>query len=131
LALSGVVLVAWIAVGAVSLADRGRRWVEAGETARVLAAELYALLPAPPSGSTVLVYDVPRMQHPTFVPGNTGPYVFINGFDWAMRLAHGWPADVLMPDHPELYPEDHPVPVTDVVLNFEVVDGHIVPRTAD
>jgi hypothetical protein len=127
LVLAGVVLLAWLSAGPVTLADRGRRWVASAEAARVLAADLYALLPAPAPGTQVLVYDVPRMQPPLFPPGNTGPYMYMNGMGWAMRVRYGWPADVALPTHPEL----HEVPDSSVVIEFEVVDGHVVPRTTD
>jgi hypothetical protein len=127
LAMAGLLLVAWVGAGAVTLADRGRRWVESAETARTLAADLYALVPAPASGTQVLVYGVPRMQQPTFPPGNTGPYVYMNGMEWAMRVAYGWRGDVALPRDPVGYQ----TPPGSVVLEFEVVDGHIVPRHGD
>jgi hypothetical protein len=131
LAAAGAALVLWVAIGAVSLADRGRRWVEASELAWQIATELNELMPSPTAGNTVLVYDVPRMLRPTILPGNTGPYVYVNGLEWAMRLAYGWPDDLAVPDHPELYPPEYPVPTQGYVFTFRVVDGHVVPVAAE
>lgn len=121
-ALAGVVLVVWICAGAVTLADRGRRWVASAEHSRVLAAELNALVSSPAPGTQVLVYDVPRMQRPLFPPGNTGPYEYMNGMEWAMRLSYGWPADVALPRDPTTYQP----PAGSIVLEFDVVNGHVV-----
>jgi hypothetical protein len=93
----------------------------------VLAADLYALLPDPAPGTQVLVYVVPRMQPPLYPPGNTGPYMYMNGMEWAMRMRYGWPSNVALPTFPDHYQ------VTDAgpVHVFDVVDGHIVPRATD
>lgn len=125
LAVVGVVVVAWLAAGPVTVADRGRRWVAAAESARILAADLYALLPAPASGTQVLVHDVPRMQPPLYPPGNTGPYMYMNGMEWAMRLRYGWPGDVAVPAHIPYYTVDPDRPL----VEFQFVDGHIVPKS--
>jgi hypothetical protein len=121
---AGLAAVGWVGLGAWTLNDRGGRWVEAGDLARRLTAELNSQV-TPSPGLTVIVYEAPRFLKPIFPPGNTGPYVFLNGMEWAMRLVYGWPPDVYVPARPET----RPLPTGPVVV-FRVVDGHVVPESS-
>lgn len=88
---------AWLGSGVLAMYQRGDRWVAAGERALVLAEGVNALVPDPQPGTIVIVYEQPHSLSPTFPPGNTGPYIYLNGMQAQMRVLYGWPTTVLVP----------------------------------
>ena len=120
-ALVGVLLVVWLAQGGVTLFERGQRWVAAGDRALQLARAVNEVVPAPAPGTVVLLYGMPRFLDPIFPPGNTGPYVFLNGMASAMRLLYGWEG-VLVPPAPETYsPQSNPRPLVYLQVSGDAV----------
>ena len=119
-------LVGWIGLSALTVFDRGQRWVAAGERALVLAAGVHALVPDPSPGSIVLVYGQPHSLRPIFPPGNTGPYVFLNGMQAAMRVLYDWPDSVLVPRRAEQYTP----PVGANLIRLRIIDDEVVLEPA-
>ncbi|HXJ81430.1 MAG TPA: hypothetical protein VMS64_22465 [Candidatus Methylomirabilis sp.] len=85
----GIGLIAWLGVGAYMIRQRGFLWAEAGRLAERIVDETVALEPSLPEGATVCVSGIPDSYVPGIPPGNTGPYVFRNGFVSALRLRYG------------------------------------------
>ncbi|MBA2570656.1 MAG: hypothetical protein H0V04_05690 [Chloroflexi bacterium] len=83
-----VVVIAWIALGAVSLSRRGEAWTAAGSRARAIVEQTVALHPDPPPGATLVFAGVPHSLEPSFPPGNTGPYLYNNGLFAALWLRY-------------------------------------------
>lgn len=80
--------VAWIAAGLWMLFNRGQLWIGAGEQAASVVSEVHALVPDPPRDAVFIFRNVPDETSPAIPPGNTGPYVFHNGLDSAIRLEY-------------------------------------------
>jgi hypothetical protein len=112
-----VLVVLWIGLGAWTVLERGQRWVAAGERAKVLAAGVDALVPDPQPGLFVIVAGQPHSLRPVFPPGNTGPYVFLNGMEWMMRSVYSWPASVRLPS-----PRENTSPPSDAQVIYLYID---------
>jgi hypothetical protein len=84
-----VVLAAWFALGLPMLSERGRLYVRAGERAEAILAAIAAAVPDPPPGATLVLRGVPVIHVPQIAPGNTGPFLFNNGLESAVRLRLG------------------------------------------
>jgi hypothetical protein len=85
---AGVVLI-WLAVGAPMLVYRGHLWGLAGARAQEIIERTVSLLPDPPPNATIIFQGVPDSYSPHVPPGNTGPYLFRNGFESALRIRYG------------------------------------------
>lgn len=89
IAVAALAIAAWLAVGPVSLAARGRLWVRAGDQARRILDETVRLVPEPPRRA-VLVFTGPLESYVERIPpGNTGPYLFRHGLGAAIRMRYG------------------------------------------
>ena len=82
------IVAAWIAAGMWMLVNRGQLNIGAGEQAASIVREVHALVPDPPRGAVFIFGNVPVWASPTIPPGNTGPYLFNNGLDSAIRLEY-------------------------------------------
>ncbi|MEO7117941.1 MAG: hypothetical protein ABIZ34_03100 [Candidatus Limnocylindrales bacterium] len=87
--LLATVFTGWVALSAAGLAGRASGYQAAGERAAAILDGVVAQVRQVPPGTTVLVNGVPRMDDPLFPPGNTGPYVFLNGLGPAVRIVLG------------------------------------------
>jgi hypothetical protein len=81
--------VAWLLTGAAMIHGRAERWAQAAVVAQRIVDRIYDLQPAIPAGSTLCVAGVPDSLLPEIAPGNTGPYVFRNGFPSAVYHRYG------------------------------------------
>lgn len=85
---AAVAVIAWIALGALTLSRRGEAWTAAGARARSIVEQTVALHPDPPRGATLVFSGVPHSLEPDFPPGNSGPFVFHNGLFAALWLRY-------------------------------------------
>lgn len=115
------VLVAWMASGLWMLYGRGQLWIKAGDQADAIVGSIHALAPNPPPNSVFIVLDVPDETSPAIPPGNTGPYVFHNGLEWAIGLAYG------RNDITVQVVRGGSAPTPAGALVFDVRDGSVVP----
>lgn len=88
-ALLGFAGAAWLALGAVTLVDRGGRWVDAGQQALAIIRSLSPYVQAAAPRTVLAVQNVPHISDRPIPPGNTGPYVFHNGLPQAVDLLLG------------------------------------------
>ncbi len=91
LAAGATVVAAWLAIGPVALAERGRLWAAAGAQARAIVEATVRLVPDPPPRATIVFSGPLDSYAVTIPPGNTGPYLFRTGIGAALRLAYGRP----------------------------------------
>lgn len=83
------VLFIWLGTGAEMLRRRGQLWDRAGREASAIVESTYRLVPEPPGNAMFIFSDVPDSYSPSIPPGNTGPYLFRNGLDAALRIRYG------------------------------------------
>lgn len=82
------IAVLWVGAGIPMLWSRGELWDKAGKQAEAVIERTYALVPNPPPNATFLISNVPDSYSPAIPPGNTGPYLFRNGLDSALRMRY-------------------------------------------
>jgi len=86
----GVVsLLLWVGAGIHMLEVRAGGWIRAGNAATLIVDNVFARVPDAPHGVLLQIDDVPDSVQPVFPPGNTGPYLFRNGLESAVRLRFG------------------------------------------
>lgn len=83
----GVVGAVWLVVGGLTLVDRAGRWVDAGDQSTAILRNLEPYLRTAAPSSLVVVLGVPDESTRPIPPGNTGPYMFHNGFSSACAVA--------------------------------------------
>lgn len=83
------VVVVWVVAGVWMLWGRGEAWTQAGREAASIVDQVYSLAPNPTPGSALVLSDVPDSLSPPIPPSNTGPYIFRNGIEAALRLRYG------------------------------------------
>lgn len=86
---AGGVFIAWFSLGFSMLVERGGMWVQAGDQAASIVEGVRNMVPDPPANTVFFFTDIPHSISPDIPPGNTGPYLFHNGLDAALRLAYG------------------------------------------
>jgi hypothetical protein len=91
MAAAAVVVAAWLALGPVMLASRGRLWAAAGAQAQAIVDATVRLVPAPPPGARIVFSGRLDSYEARIPPGNTGPYLFRLGISQAVRLRYGRP----------------------------------------
>jgi hypothetical protein len=116
------VLVAWVAAGLWMLYGRGQLWIKAGDEAASITHTIHALVPNPPPNSVFIVLDVPHETQPAIPPGNTGPYVFHNGLESAIRLEYNRSDLTVVP----VEGSSLPTPAPAAAFVFDVRDGSVV-----
>lgn len=87
--IAGLAVVLWVGAGIHMLEARAGGWVRAGNEAASIVTNVYAQVPNPPHDVLLQIDDVPDSSQPVFPPGNTGPYLFRNGLESAIRLKFG------------------------------------------
>jgi hypothetical protein len=100
-------LAVWLALGIPMLAHRGRLYAQAGDHAQAILAAVQAVVPDPPPGAILVLRNVPAVYTPQIPPGNTGPFLFHNGLDSAVRLRYGR-RDLKVHDEADLGPGNVP-----------------------
>jgi hypothetical protein len=68
---------------------RAGGWIRAGQQAQLIVNNVYAQIPNAPPDTLIEIDGVPYSSLPVFPPGNTGPSLFRNGLQGAIRLKFG------------------------------------------
>ncbi len=110
----------WLAAGVIMLLDRGALWTKSGEEARSLVEQVHTLVPEVPANPVFIVRNLPDSYYQQIPPGNTGPYLFRNGFDYALRFRYG--RDDIVAFAEGSVPVD--VPAADTIL-LSIDSGHV------
>jgi hypothetical protein len=86
---AALVLALWVGAGIHMLEVRAGGWIRAGQQAQLIVNNVYAQIPNAPPDTLIEIDGVPDSSLPMFPPGNTGPYLFRNGLQGALRLKFG------------------------------------------